>query len=371
MVNPTSTVDAQRRRTAIIDSLDQATPAWLTGTLQAAGVLHQGEVTEVTSELMNVGQLGLVARLNLAYDSMESDAPSSVMLKLPSTDAGSRGLGVTLGFYEAEVGFYQQIAPTVRVRVPLVYQADIEPETGRFTLLLEDLSSIAAPGDMIAGGTVEQAAQALDGLTTLHAPRWSDPRLAALTWLAEPQRLQNFFAGVEPMLPSFLERFGDRLDSRDVALAEQVAPHANSWAERTNQGRKTVLHGDYRMDNVFFPTVPDQPAAVIDWQAAQLGPPLIDVAVYLGGCLSLEDRRGHERDLLQRYQDGLVSGGVKDFSFDDAWASYRWCAFYGFMLSIPMAVQLERSDRGDALFAGMFAAYAHQVRDLDSMELLK
>jgi Phosphotransferase enzyme family len=371
MVNPTSTVDAQHRHTAIIDSIDQATSAWLTNALQAAGVLREGEVTEVTSELMNVGQLGFVARLNLAYDSAESNAPPAVMLKLPSNDAGSRGLGMTLGFYEAEVGFYQQIAPTVRVRVPLVYHADIEPETGRFTLLLEDLSSVAAPGDMIAGGTVEQAAQALDGLTALHAPRWSDPSLAELTWLANPQRLQNFFAGVEPMLPSFLERFGDRLDTRDVALAEQAAPHANSWAARATHGRKTVLHGDYRMDNLFFPTGPGQPVAVIDWQAAQLGPPLIDVSVYLGGCLSLEDRRVHERDLLRRYQNGLVSGGVTDFSFDDAWESYRWCAFYGFMLSIPMAIQLERSERGDALFAGMFAAYAHQVRDLGSMELLK
>lgn len=370
MIDSTSTVDARDRRTAIIDSVGQATPRWLTGTLKAAGVLRQAEVTELTSELMNVGQLGLVARLSLGYDGAEPGAPLTVMLKLPSADAGSRGLGVTLGFYESEVGFYQQIAPTVSVRVPLVYHADIEPDTGRFTLLLEDLSATAAPGDMIAGGTVEQAAQALDALTALHAPRWSDPSLAALKWLANPKRLQTFFAGVEPMLPSFLERFGDRLDRRDVALVEQVSPHANSWAARTAEGRKAVLHGDYRMDNVFFPTWPDQPVAVIDWQATQLGPPLVDVSVYLGGCLSLEDRRCHERELLRRYQDGLVSRGVTDFSFDDAWESYRWCAFYGLMLAIPFAVQLERTDRGDALFAGMVTAYAHQVRDLGSMELL-
>jgi hypothetical protein len=371
MVNSTSTVDARDRQTAIIDSIDQATPRWLTGALKAAGVLRQGEVTGLTSDLMNVGQLGLVARLSLCYDGAEPGAPLTVMLKLPSTDAGRRGFGVTLGLYEAEVEFYRQIAPTVSVRVPLVYHADIEPETGRFTLLLEDLSATAAPGDMIAGGNVEQAAQALDALTALQAPRWSDPSLATLKWLASSERTKTLFAGVEPMLPGFLERFADRLDSRDVALVEQVSRRANSWAMRTAQGRKAVLHGDYRMENVFFPIEPDQAVTVIDWQTAQLGPPLVDVSYYLGSCLSLENRRCHERNLLQRYQDGLVSRGVTDFSFDDAWESYRWCAFYGLMLAIPFAAQLERSDRGDALFAGRVAAYVHQVRDLGSTELLE
>jgi hypothetical protein len=37
MVNSTSTVDARERQTAIIDSIDQATPRWLTGALKAAG----------------------------------------------------------------------------------------------------------------------------------------------------------------------------------------------------------------------------------------------------------------------------------------------------------------------------------------------
>ncbi|WP_293048856.1 phosphotransferase [Mycobacterium sp.] len=355
----------------IVDSIDDIGADWLTDALRQADCLPQGRVASFGSELMSVGQLGLVARFALTYEGAGSDVPPTVMVKLPSRDSGSRAIGVVLGVYESEVRFYQKIAPTVGVRVPRPHWSDIEPSTGRFTLLLEDLSEVGEPGDMIAGGTPDQAARALDALVELQAPRWSDPTLREEDWLAHPSRNQTMFAGVEPALPLFLERFGDHLDSGDRKLVEQVVPHANAWAERMTAGPTVVLHGDYRMDNILFPDDPAAPAAVFDWQATRLGPPLVDASVYLGGCLSLEDRRRHERKLLSRYHDGLMSRGVTGFSFDDLWESYRWCVFYGLMLSVPFSVQLERTERGDALFAGMVRSYAQQARDLESMELLK
>ncbi|MBI2695742.1 phosphotransferase family protein [Mycobacterium nebraskense] len=357
----------QPAATQIVDSVDDITTAWLTDALH----LDRGRVASFTSELMRVGQLGSVARLALSYEGAGPDVPQTTMVKWPSKDAGSRAIGVTLGIYEGEVRFYQEIAPTVGIRVPGVYWADIESSTGRFTLVLEDLSGVGTPGDMIAGGTPDQAARALEALVDLQAPRWSDPALRELDWLAHPSRNQNFFAAVEPALPLFLERFGDRLDAEDIAFVEQVVPHANAWAARMTDGPTVVLHGDYRMDNILFPHDSTAPVAVFDWQATRLGPPLVDAAVYLGGCLSLEDRRQRERGLLRHYHDGLVSRGLTGFSFDDVWESYRWCVFYGLMLSVPFSVQLERTERGDALFAGMVRSYARQARDLESMELLK
>jgi hypothetical protein len=351
----------------IVDSVDDITTAWLTDALHLDG----GRVTSFTSELMSVGQLGSVARLTLTYEGAGPNVPPTAMVKWPSKDAGSRAIGVTLGVYEGEVRFYQEIAPTVGIRVPGTYWADIESSTGRFTLLLEDLSEIGAPGDMIAGGTLDQAARALEALVNLQAPRWSDPALREMDWLAHPSRSQNFFGGVAPALPLFLERFGDRLDSEDIAFVEQVVPYANAWGTRMSAGPSVVLHGDYRMDNILFPHDTTAPVAVFDWQATSLGPPLVDAAVYLGGCLSSEDRRRHERDLLRHYHDGLTAQGVTGFTFDDVWESYRWCIFYGLMLSVPFSVQLERTERGDALFAGMVRSYTQQARDLESMELLK
>jgi aminoglycoside/choline kinase family phosphotransferase len=357
--------------TRILDSIDDIGADWLTDALRQTGCLDQGRVASFTSEIMSVGQLGLVARLTLTYEGAGSDVPPTVMVKLPSMDGGSRAVGVALGIYESEVRFYQEIAPTVGIRVPRPYWADIDSPTGRFTLLLEDLSAVGEPGDMIAGGTPDQAARALEALVELQAPRWSDPALREKDWLAHPSRNQNFFAAVEPALPLFLERFGDRLDSKDLEFVEQIVPHANAWAAQMTAGPTVVLHGDYRMDNILFPHDPAARVVVFDWQATRLGPPLVDVGVYLGGCLPLEDRRRREQELLSHYHEGLVSRGLTGFSFHDVWESYRWCVFYGLLLSVPLSVQLERTERGDALFAGMVRSYAQQARDLDSKELLR
>jgi Phosphotransferase enzyme family len=250
----------------IVDSVDDLTAAWLTDALRQAGGLNGGRVASFTSELMSVGQLGLVARLTLSYDGARPDVPPTVMVKLPSKDAGSRAIGVTLGVYEGEVRFYQEVAPTVGIRVPGVRWADIEPSTGRFTLLFEDLSEVGTPGDMIAGGTPDQAARALDALVELQAPRCSDPALRQKDWLAHPSRSQNFFAGVQPALPLFLERFADRLDPEDIEFVEQVVPYANIWATQMTAGPTVVIHGDYRMDNILFPHDPSAPVAVFDWR---------------------------------------------------------------------------------------------------------
>jgi hypothetical protein len=66
-----------------------------------------------------------------------------------------------------------------------------------------------------------------------------------------------------------------------------------------------------------------------------------------------------------------MSRRLTGFSFNDVWESYRWCVFYGLMLSVPFSVQLERTERGDALFSGMVRSYAQPARGLDSKELLR
>ena len=45
----------------------------------------------------------------------------------------------------------------------------------------------------------------------------------------------------------------------------------------------TVVHGDYKLDNVMFePTPPVTPLAVLDWEQATIGDPLVDLGWLLG-----------------------------------------------------------------------------------------
>jgi hypothetical protein len=355
---------------AIIDQVAQADPAWLTLALRSAGVLVQGHVVEASSELMSVGQAGLVARLHLRYDTGATDAPKTAILKLPANDPGSRAIGAALGIYAAEVHFYLDIAPTVRVRAPRAYWGQAEADTGRFTLLIEDVAGAGEPGDMIIGSSPDQAERALRALVDLQAPRWKDPALRALPFLSDAARTRAMFAGVEPALPAFLERFADVVDGDDLAMVERCAPRAAAWGERMTADDAVLVHGDFRMDNMLFPRQPSAPVALFDWQMIRLGPPLIDACFYIATCLKVDDRRQHERALLLEYHRGLLAAGVTGFSFDDVWESYRWSVFYGLLLTVPFSIQLERTERGDALFRTMIRSHCEQVRDLGAEPLL-
>jgi aminoglycoside phosphotransferase (APT) family kinase protein len=132
-----------------------------------------------------------------------------------------------------------------------------------------------------------------------------------------------------------------------------------------------VGHGDYRLDNMMFGRVPGAPAiSVIDWQAARLAPPLLDAAIFLGSCLSVEDRRAHERELLHGYHEKLCEAGIDGFSFADCLESYRGSSLYPFLLTVAVSVTLARTERGDQMWAQLFSASADIVQDTGAAALL-
>ncbi|QOZ23899.1 phosphotransferase family protein [Bradyrhizobium sp. CCBAU 51753] len=55
------------------------------------------------------------------------------------------------------------------------------------------------------------------------------------------------------------------------------------WLPRTlpRQTRTSIIHGDYRLDNLVFDTDPGRVLAVIDWELATLGDPLADLSMLL------------------------------------------------------------------------------------------
>ncbi len=112
----------------------------------------------------------------------------------------------------------------------------------------------------------------------------------------------------------------------------------------------TIAHTDFRLDNFFFDHADGSPVTIIDWQLSVRNVGAIDVGYFLGESLSIEDRRAHERDLLERYHDGLVAGGVTGYSFDDLYDDYRMSLVT--QLTIPVigsSMDLGQRARGAAL----------------------
>lgn len=356
----------------IADTIADLTPEWFTEVLRQAGTIaaHR-RVTAVRTEPIGTGQVGLVVRAVIEYDHPGHGAPPSLVVKLPSADPGSRQMGVAMGLYEAEVRFYQEIAGRLGPSVPRMHWGEVDPPTGRFTLVLDDLTRTSQVGDMVAGCSLEQAALAMAALPALQAPVWDDPSLPGRPWL-DPVRTDMMFAAVAPTLEPFLERFAGQLEPEHVALVRRLAPNAGDYRTRAWTSPYVVAHSDYRLDNMLFATTAGAPPiSIVDWQGARLGPPLLDAAVLLGACMSTEKRRTHERELLRDYHDRLVSAGIGGFSFDDCLASYRRCSLWPFLLGIPVSVSLVQTERGDAMWARLVRGCAELVIDTGAAELLE
>jgi hypothetical protein len=357
--------------TPIVDAPEDLTAEWFTSALRAGGTLpFDASVTSARSDLIGTGQVGMVVRSELSYDS-DCAAPASLIVKLPSREQGARGVGVAMGLYESETRFYKEIAPLAGIAVPRLHWGEVEADTGRITLVIDDLTATAEVGDMIATSTPEQAELAFAELVKLHAPLWNDPRLRSLSWLADPARAQVLFDAVAPAIEPFKEAYGHRLEPEHVALVERLGPKAGTWPAKALVDPLAVIHGDYRLDNMLFGSAPGAaPVTIVDWQACRLGPPLLDHSIFLGSCMTTADRRAHERDLLRGYHEGLLAAGVSGFSWEDCLESYRISSLYPFLLTVSMSLFLAHTDRDREVWTQLLRGCAELVEDTGAASFL-
>ncbi len=107
-----------------------------------------------------------------------------------------------------------------------------------------------------------------------------------------------------------------------------------------DDGQSSLIHGDYRLDNVMFHHGRPQIRAVLDWELATLGHPLADLAYYCMGLRlpnndqirGLGDRNRQalgiptEEQLVSRYCRARGLTGISDWPFRMAFSFFRLAA---------------------------------------------
>ena len=134
-------------------------------------------------------------------------------------------------------------------------------------------------------------------------------------------------------------------------------------------GPVVLAHGDLRLDNLLFSDA-DGRAILLDWQTASAGAPMGDIAYCIS--TSLKDpalRAAHEEKLVAAYHAAL-GDCVGDYDASRAWADYRRASFAGFIMAVISSMIVERTERGDEMFAVMAERSAWQALHLDALALI-
>ncbi|CAM5736359.1 Acyl-CoA dehydrogenase OS=Streptomyces microflavus OX=1919 GN=Smic_13390 PE=4 SV=1 [Streptomyces microflavus] len=175
------------------------------------------------------------------------------------------------------------------------------------------------------------------------SPRWAPKRtraavLALVDTLVDLHAVDPGAVGLgdfgrpEGFLDRQLRRWGKQLDaSRNRELAGIDELHASLGRELPSSPAPTVVHGDYRLDNVLLGP-DDRINAVLDWEMSTLGDPLTDLGLLVMYSSDLDlphspvsttsGAAGHPSpaELIERY----AAGSGRDTSAISWYTAFAW-----------------------------------------------
>jgi hypothetical protein len=355
------------------------TAQWLTAALRGGGVIDAAEVTEARVEPIGADQAfaGQPLRVHLRYDRNEQHdgqtAPSSLVAKLPAIDPAMRRALSGLRWYESEIRFYDELAQSSQIATPRRYYTAMQPADLNYVLLIEDVTS-GEVGDQIAGASLAEAETVIDAVARLHAGWWDDPALTTFDWLAHGAvrrtELADFWA-------EFYQRnWSTTQELMPGLLPDEVAPIATRLADvyadlvrASAESPRTLIHGDVRLDNIFFAADGEAPPVVIDWQLVSAGRGPYDLAYFLGTNLPSELRAEHEEALIRRYH-ATIAATDPGYSFDDCWRDYRVGLLLVFSFWVQTAGAATYPEAGHPLRDAALTRVSRALVDLDAIELL-
>ena len=312
------------------------------------------------------GFMGQLARV--AIVSATPGVPSSVIVKLPTSDPGGRAIGEMMRVWEREHCFYRDVAGDLNIRVPHAFVNTLDPPC----LVLEDLAP-AVPGDHLAGATREQAERSIDLLARHHGAWFEHASLPSFDWMPglDDPAVLGLGAMFDVGWPMFLERYADELPERCLRWCEQFVPGIPTWIQTHQDDPVTLIHGDFRLDNLFF--ADDGSVAVVDWQLSMRAPGQTDLVYFCANNLTVPVRRELEDELIERYIDGVHAAGIPAdrVTLEGVRRGYvEGMLFYAVSFGASLLTIDPANARGAALFDELVRRTFAAVDDLDSGSLL-
>jgi len=317
----------------------------------------------------SIGTGQMAESYRVIFNEPLASGAASVVVKVPSQNANSRGASRATRCYELETNFYANLREHVKVNAPECLHVWYDALSDDFVLILEDIVG-ATQGDQISGATIQQAEAAIDQLVCLHSPLWGSEKLNEFTWL--PKHSVTSAAGTSQLLhtmfPGFAERFANTVSAEIISLGARLVEKYDRYTAAFPEVL-TVAHRDFRLDNLLFTENKTRfDVKVVDWQTVGAMPGVCDLGYFIGASFSVDDRRDNEQTLVRRYCEGLQAENI-GVDYQDIWEQYRLLGTSGYIMAIVASMLVKQTERGDAMFAVMANRHGQQMIDLETEKL--
>lgn len=329
------------------------------------------EVVEVTLSALGEG-VGLMSALSRAELRLASGKLRQLVIKCAARTE-NKEISKGLNFYRNEVNFYQHLAQESPIQSPPCLYAALEPDTQEFLLVLEDMGQQWA-GDQTKSCTKEEMMLAFKRAAEFHAHFWQ--RTGDYPWLAQQnhppttvfRRDAIFKPGVEPTIKMFADYFNPSSEQ----LVRGIAEGYEDLFVRAMSAPPTIVHGDYRTDNMLIPYAQGKPEIVaVDWQNTSVGSGAHDIAYFSAQSCGNDLRGEVEQEALHYYYDTLRAGGVQGYSFEDLITDYRYNLMVTMITPIAVCGTLDQgNERGMTLGRIMLERSLAALETMDCAALL-
>lgn len=302
-------------------TVEELTAPWLTEALQShCPGIH---VTALTIEKIIWGTATKVL-VDVRYDpgAQSYSIPNKLCIKGELDERLRKTLDISMTGTQMEAGFYADLAPKLGVPLARHWFAGSEPGMG--LLILDNLAAanftFGAPTEP---WSPELVSKALDILAILHGSTWGK-RFPDVSWLQVGSPAHRGYTEFLMSEKHWQERAADPEAYRLLPYVADRERSLKGWHalwryDETHS--QCLVHGDAHLGNTCID--PAGQPFFIDWGAPNLSNWAIDVAYFITGAMTVQDRRAHEDDLVHRYLAQLAAHGGPRLDLAEAWDDYR------------------------------------------------
>ena len=315
-------------------SMDDVDAAWFSKMMsyKYPGVVAK---TMETVEILNSHTTKWRVKVDWNDAGIAAGLPANLCMK-----ANWSGAFDNVDIHAVEARFYHFMVEEMKVPTAKCYYADWDDDgTAHGFVVLEDLVQRGGKfGHSSQQNGVDMIMSTMEGAAKLHGSLWDSDKISKenAPWLqtqmdtpVDTDQVRIMWQWIDANLkdPKFREVAPQHYldDPRKVERAfDRLGEIDRAW-----DSPYCIALGDCHQGNTYI--LPEGGDRLwLDWQLVRRGRPWRDMAYFVIGALSIEERRKHHKDMVKQYREYLIATGAQGVpSFEEAWEQTRLFVMYG------------------------------------------